>query len=449
MKWIGEVALRAARTQNGARRNEISALTRALRLWSIGGAGPLAGVTGSVEPLETTMQQKKWTFPVLKAARWASDTTDGDDTARFENWVLWISVSALPLDFPLDPNARHPDLNKPTPKAIARTLTNEPSEFVKRNSGICMVARSCLVRDNVATILLNLVDDQEERDDGRRGDGILNGGHTYGTIKKVLAEFVANEDDVDPRTAVVRLEVQTGLAEDDLAEISRARNKSEPVEEFSLKNLGNAWQDLKQQLPAEMRKRVAFMENDPAAPDADFDVGDLVRLLALFNSRLYPVGEKDPIHAYTSEKRLIATWSADDYRHLLPHLIELVRLHDEVTLLYPKVVNNFGNVSGVIPHGKKPITLLGGKTSKYFVPPPFTFPVLAALRAFLSDDGSRWIIEPDVLVADERYMKALIQETWSQYRTAGRNSAAFFGRNRQVWKMLALMALVKRQSLKT
>lgn len=70
----------------------------------------------------------------------------------------------------------------------------------------------------------------------------------------------------------------------------------------------------------------------------------------------------------------------------------------------------------------------------------------AALRAFLADDAT-WVVPVDTLIKDEDYIKALVTETWTQYRTSGRSSAAFFGRNKQVWRMLALTALVKRQSL--
>ncbi|MCY1030545.1 AIPR family protein [Corallococcus sp. BB11-1] len=402
------------------------------------------------------MDQKKWSFPVLKAARWATPVLDaeGNPTEKmFEDWVLWVRVDSLPLDLPLDPNARHPDTTKPTPKAIARTLQGDPDEFVKRNSGICMVAQACHVKDSMASLILNVVTDDEEREEGRRGDGILNGGHSYAVIREVLKAVkpkgTADGDAPNPGGAVVRVEVQTGLAEEDLADISRARNRSEPVQEYSLKNLGNAWQDIKNVLPKEMRQRVRFMENDPEADkNAEYDVGDLVKLLALFNNKVYPVGKKDPLSAYSSEKRLVATWDANDFKHLLPHLLDLIKLHDEVTLLFPKEMGSKpGKVNGVIAYDKKaPWTLLSGKPSRYYVPPPFTFPVLAALRVFLADDGSKWHVPPETLLKDETYVKELISETWNEYKRSGRSSAAFFGRNRQVWKMLALMMLVKRQT---
>lgn len=169
-----------------------------------------------------------------------------------------------------------------------------------RNNGLCMVAQACHVKDNVASLILNVVTEDEEREEGRRGDGILNGGHSYAVIREVLkAGKLSGSDDGDapnPGSAVVRVEVQTGLIEEDLADISRARNRSEPVQEYSLKNLGNTWQDIKNILPKEMRRRVRFMENDPEADlNAEYDVGDLVKILALFNNKVYPVGKKDPL----------------------------------------------------------------------------------------------------------------------------------------------------------
>ncbi len=402
------------------------------------------------------MIPKKWSFPVLKAAKWTSYAPDSENDGpndKFEDWVLWVRASALPLDIPLDPNARHPDISKPTPRAIAETLRMAPGEFVKRNNGICMVAQGCHLKENQATLVLNTISEDEEKEEGRRGDGILNGGHTYAVLRALIQEAITREQGgdaptPDPRDAVVRLEVQTGVSEDDLADISRARNRSEPVAEFSLKNLGNAWQDIKKVLPKDVRSRVAFMENDPEAPDAIYDVGDLIKLLALFNSRVYPPDKKEPISAYTSEKRLIATWKKADHEHLLKHLSEFIRLHDETAMMFVKEMGKAGKVNGVVVHDKSaPLMLLSGKTSRHYIPPPFTFPVLAALRVFLAEDGSKWLVSPDTLIKDDRYVKSLVAETWTQYRAAGRSSAAFFGRNKQVWRMLALTAMVKRQGI--
>lgn len=403
------------------------------------------------------MDQKRWQFPVLKAARWDTAILDAEGKPtekKFSDWVLWVRADKLPKDLPLDPNARHPDTSRPTPKAIAVTLRTQPSEFVKRNGGLCMVAQACHVDDNEATLVLNVVGDEEERDEGRRGDGILNGGHTYAVIRDVLAKE-RTPDDPDSGAAVVRVEVQTGVVEEELADISRARNRSEPVQEFSLKNLGNAWQRIKEILPKEMRRRVKFMENDPEAdPNTEYDVGDLVKLLALFNARLYPVGKKDPLVAYSSEKRLIASWKATDFEHLLPRLADLIDLHDRIVLAFPKAVKEVvgsrakpGKIDGWANYSKEGgWQLLGGEKSPYFIPPPFTFPVLAALRVFLKDDGSGWHVVPDKLLKDPQYVHELLAETYSEYKRSGRSSAAFFGRNRQVWKMLSLMMLVKKQA---
>ena len=398
------------------------------------------------------MHTKKWSFPVLKAARWASDQTEksSDDERRLEDWVLWVRASSLPMDLPLDPNARHPNLDGRVPKAIAKTLRECPGEFIKRNNGICLVARTCVVRDNQATLILNVVDDEEEKEEGRRGDGILNGGHSYAVIRSVLTEIEEQGWDPDPeddaREAVVRLEVQTGLAEEDLAEISRARNLSAAVQEFSLKNLGNVWQPIKMVLSKPARERFAFMENDPEAPDAEYDVGDLVKLLALFNSKMYPVGKRDPVAAFTSEKSLITRWKLEDFEHILPRLPELMQLHDDVTTMFPKLMGaKPGKFNGVEVAEREPFKLLGGTSSKYRIPVAFVFPVLSALRVFLKDDGSGWHMKPKQLIADGGPVTILGEAAVRLYREMGKSSAAYFGRNRQVWEMLSMRAQLLRK----
>jgi hypothetical protein len=188
-------------------------------------------------------------------------------------------------------------------------------------------------------------------------------------------------------------------------------------------------------LPKEIRSRVAFMEGDPEAPNAEFNVGDILRLLALFNPKLYPPESKDPVTAYTSEKNLIVFWKKGDYEHLLPHVVKFIELHDEVAGLFVKEMDSPGKVKGVIAYTRKgdsPLVLLSGKTSRHFIPPPFTFPVLAAMRVFLATDGSKWTVHPETLIKDPRFAKALVASAWALYKKEGRSRAAFFGRNRQV-----------------
>jgi hypothetical protein len=395
------------------------------------------------------MQTKKWSFPVLKAARWATDSEDTDDNARFEDWVLWVKAGDLPKDLPLDPNARHPDLENKTAKAIARTLREAPEEFVKRNNGICMVARSCIVRDNVATLHLNVIGDDEE-EEGRRGDGILNGGHTYCVMRAVVEAGVITDDDdvdaeVDPGTAVVRVEVQTGLVEDVLADISRARNLSTPVQEYSLKNLGMAWEDIKRVLPKSLRENIAFMENDPEAPKAEHDVGDVVKLLALFNNKMYPIEkERHPTAAFTSEKTLVTKWQRDDFQDLLPHLGEFLSLHDETHRLFQEAFAKPGKVDGVEKVEGNDVTLLGGTKPKYRFPNGLVFPVLAALRVFFDNNNGKWRVAPADLMKKGGIAEVLVADAVKQYREMGKSNAAFYGRNKQVWAMLGMRAQLLR-----
>lgn len=392
------------------------------------------------------METKKWSFPVLKAARWATTPENAADDTRqlFEDWVLWVSAREVPKDLPLDPNARHPDLTNRTAKAIAKTLTEAPEEFVKRNNGICMVARSCVVRDNMATLMLNCVSEDEEGDDGRRGDGILNGGHTYCIMRAVTAAHDGAEP--DPNNAVVRIEVQTGLSEESLADISRARNLSTPVQEFSLKNLGKAWEDIKRVLPKHMREHIAFMENDPEAPEAEYDVGDLVKLLALFNNRMYPIEkERHPTAAFMSEKALVAKWKAEDFENLLPFLGDFLRLHDDLHRLMKDAFVKPGSVDGVEKaDGKGDFRLLGGTRFQYRFPAGLVFPVLGALRVFLDAEQGKWIVAPAELVKKNGVADVLVADAVRQYREQGKSNAAFFGRNKQTWAMLGMRAQLLR-----
>jgi AIPR protein len=417
----------------------------------------LAAVYGSIEPLETKMKASKQSFPILKAAHWQTTLSDAEardpNNLKFKNWVLWVRAGDLPVDLPLDPNARRPDTSTKTPQAIKTTLQENPEHFVRLNSGITIVARDASVDPTKPPTVQLWLDSctPEEEEEGKRGDGVLNGGHTYAVIKEVLAEYEKDPDRAerkDPRDAVVRVEVQTGISEDQLAAISRARNTSTPVQEYSIKNLGQAWAGIKKVLPLDIRKRVAFLENDPEATDnsLDLDVGDLVKLLALF-SPLYPPGKKDPIAAYQNEKALVARWKPEQYVDLIPHLPDFIKLHDMVGQVFAKkVMQKAGKVDGVrLAPKDRPFILLSGMKSKHLIPPSFTFPVLAALRVFF--DNGRWLVPMEKLISDPQYVEALCEYAYEQYREVGRSRASYFGRNKQVWRTLCLMTLLKKNEL--
>ncbi len=54
--------------------------------------------------------------------------------------------------------------------------------------------------------------------------------------------------------------------EDKIWPISKARNLSEPVPLYALRELAGDWKILKEYLPAKSRNLVAFKPNDPKAP---------------------------------------------------------------------------------------------------------------------------------------------------------------------------------------
>lgn len=461
------------------------------------------------------MKPKKFSFPILRSAHLE------------DNWILWIRVKDLPLDFPLDPNARYPDISKKIPRAIENTLTTEPEEFLRRNSGLCLVARSCEIATggHAATLSMLGTRENEDTDEVKHGDGVINGGHTYAVIRSVMhareelgisgmsngatgtgggvsktastepvavsaataATAVPNGKVIDvaetpvqsvvvssgpvltdpTEIAVIRVEVQTGVREDDLADISRARNSAVPVQEISLRNLGNAWAPIKHILRDKDRKRFAFMENDPEAVTAphetsEYDVGDLVRLLVLFNSNLYPfepvegdkrTRAKDPVAGFSSEKALINRWRVDDFVLILPMLREFMNLHDAVALEFPKHMGRnpalYSGVEAVSEDSK--YLLMGGASANFRIPISFVFPVVAALRVFLDTSSAsgkaKWLVDPKSLAGAAGVVSILVRDALRLYKDSGKSSVAFFGRNKQVWENLRMRALILKSKM--
>src|SRR5262245_58654927 len=103
------------------------------------------------------------------------------DNGVQRKWVLVVAAKDLPRDFPLDANARVPNVIKnPTCAEMRETLLTRPEMFQIFNGGIVCTASSVDVKNEDGEQWVDVAFDQDQL------QGVVNGGHTYGTTLHVI-----------------------------------------------------------------------------------------------------------------------------------------------------------------------------------------------------------------------------------------------------------------------
>lgn len=372
---------------------------------------------------------------------------DDDNTRQL--WSLTLPVKELPRGLPYGPNARNAKLNVKPVQAMQETLNVEPQEFIYYNNGIMLVVESLQARRidggdfDVQISYLESTDSDDEQD-RFSGHGVLNGGHTYMALMNALEQADRSSDSyphID--RAYVQVTVAVGIKEDDVPRISRARNLSRPVPEYSLKNLEGQWDKVIACLPQKYHKNVVFKEGDPDKFPA-YTVVDLVQRLALLNNELFPwrsdrskgVKELHPVSVYTGKGSLVSRWNnGKNYGQVLPLLPDILWLEEKVMEAHEQCNGKGGDkivVSRMSGNAAKPCTLITGKTFGVTVAAPYVMPVMAAFRVFIQD--GRWIRAKEDLWEEYGFM--LVKKLWEEYKLEGRSSAATFGRSKSTWATL-------------
>jgi AIPR protein len=375
-----------------------------------------------------------------------------------ESRVIWnftLRVVDLPKTFQLDPNARLADPKRPTVKKMLDTLGQSPEDFIFFNNGILIIANSVSVKGRKDgsgfDVELSLLSPNEEEDEDFIGNGIVNGGHTYLAVKKAIDAYerlsskitkskkvrgVSSSGDFQRLDeAYIQISVMSNVREDDIPKISRYRNTSEKVEEFSLKNLANEWDTIQENLPEDYLNRIAFKDGE----GKPFDVTDIVRRLACINGEIFPwQDQKHPIATCSAYGHLIKNWKKINFQ-------SVVHLTEDALYLEDLIREEFDCQSGISKFKcikKKSFQSITGKEFEHHIPITFIFPILAAFRVFIRN--GQWVKPVDELWQDVG--KKLVYEHLDRYRKEGRGNPAAFGRSNSTWTSLLMVPLLSLNS---
>ncbi|HKI37550.1 MAG TPA: AIPR family protein [Gemmataceae bacterium] len=304
------------------------------------------------------------------------------DDGKHKKHILTVYARHLPLDLPLEANARLPNvIRNKTCREMRKTLLLEPEHFLLLNSGIICTANTFEERKQDGNEhVVHMQFDAE--------GGIVNGGHSYAQLihflqgdntyshEKELLALLEDDADGDPKIkeliddkgrfdaalarardkAQVQIEVIVPVDSTDLlVEISTARNRSMPVDETGFQNLAGRFDIMKEVLrnsplpfgPAYVKDVVVWKPNQEVGEDAKaVAVKALVQLMALMNIARYPSDK--PANEVYMRAGLVIREFADPgeeeervYQGLMRLLPDLIRLHEHMYESLPETNQTF------------------------------------------------------------------------------------------------------------
>lgn len=338
--------------------------------------------------------------------------------------------------------------NSRVPKAIRKSLKDDPKTFHLINRGCLILAKSAWYSNK--TKMLHFViksEDEHGLVDGATTDRVLSmlkNGEIYDE------DFSALEKEIF-RDSYIHLEIIAGDIDQDLRiKLADARNTSVQVKEFSLEDLRGNFDWLKNIIEnSEFAGKISYQENEPKI----VDVRTVLGLLTLFHPN-WKNGE-EPIVAYTGKGRVIdkyqdREWSKK-YRKLSPVVLDILKLYDYIHVnfpeqykkaLYPKQarLGKRKEVKYLDPEeGQKPKKLpLTGQETRHVLTDGWLYPLLAAFRVLLkwpknAKDDVKWKLNPYEYF--DKHGSELVIDVVGQSEDLGRNANAA-GKSRMLWRSL-------------
>lgn len=329
--------------------------------------------------------------------------------------ILCLSVSTVfgsGLGDWLEANVREQKMGSVIAKDIMHTLDERPDNMHPLNRGITVLSNGFRYdsQTKIFTIFL--------RDPKRHG--IIDGGHTYRAIEKVLQK--RQDAGVEAPNAYVNIEVLAGY--DDIAsDIISARNSVAAVRDSAIYALDGVFEDLRHNLrKAKIEDFVAFRQNES---NKKLSVEEVLAVCTLFHPS-YAEGSAHPMKAYTSRAGCVEMY-ADEWQkahaknpdssawkngfgkivHLAP---DFLRLCEEIEIEADEARRRIGGLQALKAgeengprEGKSrgramkelsgprdlPVT---GKTVQSGWPTGYLYPIVAALRPLLDYSGefAKW-----------------------------------------------------------
>lgn len=294
---------------------------------------------------------------------------------------MYVDVTKIPKDIPMECNPRLQNMRSNVVKGIKQTLLEDDGLFHIFNRGITITAEDIEIKylDNDAIIEITDIETQ----------GCIDGGHTYKSI-------VDCQDNMIPDTQYVTVEVLAGKpVMNNFVKVAMARNKSQQVQNYSLAELDNAFDWIKDIIKDEQIE-VSYKENTPGV-----SIVHIIWIMAVTNARfcktVYSIRPNEAFNQYLSAMSEFGLdcennpfYAAKDV------LIDLIRMYDYVEVHFEDTVRKrLSNMKKVVKKGKFKSVIYGNE-KMYKLPNQFVYPVFSSIREMLGVNESKllyWKVE--------------------------------------------------------
>jgi AIPR protein len=376
-------------------------------------------------------------FPVysFRHLKMAGENEQSSPNGSPQCYVAMVHVKDLPGDIPVDDtNPRNQKLSGRVPDKIRAALRENPN-FIHLNRGLLISAAEASFDNRprgkavgTCTISFNQAD----------AHGLVDGGHSY--------RIILEERDSLDFDQFVKMEILSGV-EGFFTDLAEARNTSNQVQDKSLDELRDKFEDIKKAISRTgYADKVAYRENEPS--DAKpVDIRDLVSYLTCFNIDLFnEVNDNHPVSAFSSKKKCL-----DDFRDhpigfkaLMPLAAEIFKLRDYIHFKSPEFHNEAGGKFGKLRGVEKQPTPLHflGEDADHSVPNAYVYPILGAMRVLVhkgADGKYSWKKDPFKFF--DQVGPSLVSSMVEKIRQVSNPNAV--GKDKNLWKLLYLDAAMR------
>lgn len=278
---------------------------------------------------------------IIFRTRFARQYPDPDPTLgkNIRHYLLLCMADSIPSGIPLDSNPRGQNINRSIYKDVAESLVSHPPHtFHLKNKGITMLAENVQLDEKKSCAEVEF----------KQGQGIVDGGHTYKIIRKVI-----ESEENSSKGQYVKIEILTGVPDEYISEIAEGLNTSVQVSPESLENLREHFGWIKEELKGEPYENlIAYHENaksEDGESDPSVSIRDVIAWLRMFlpdeNGR--PTKEHPKV-AYTQKAKCLEDFqkNKERYQEMRPILKDILQLRDHIQLNAIKKYNEPGGRKG-------------------------------------------------------------------------------------------------------
>lgn len=292
-------------------------------------------------------------------------------------------------------------------KAIERTIVEEPSRFINRNSGVTIACSRANVNDNSSMIAMV-------------GASIINGAQTQGEILRFLEELT--DEDQEPNFNV-RAEIIVDPEHSSIVETAIARNTATRVQDISQAGARGHLNDLRDVMKSELGLNIRMSETDT-------DVVETMQVLQ-YARLLMPAtvsgntSSAELLRPYKNRAQCLEDfsewWQAKDKALTAEERATAQAKYDFVIQMAPVAWREYTYWESHSGWNNKYIweqTQKGGRVVRrdkknkiVWVSPGIVFPVMKAMSAFVEQDtDGHWrLAKPSLFKPDDMIRRAVAQ----------------------------------------